>query len=214
MKSKFLLFTAITTFMMVSISCDKAKKNIPENMIGDINIFDKDSYVINSVDSKIMWKGKELSTKEHFGTMDISNGNISINKNGDINGIIDINMETIDTKDLEGQWKEKLNGHLKSPDFFDVLKYPIAILKFKGNKNSTIDGMYKFKGDLTIKGITHPISFLSKIKNENKILIAQSKIAFDRSLYNVRYGSGKFFDNLGDKLIFDEIKVEVLLETK
>tara|TARA_B110000467_G_scaffold153293_1_gene163483 strand:- start:553 stop:1155 length:603 start_codon:yes stop_codon:yes gene_type:complete len=200
--------------MMVSISCDKAKKNIPENMIGDINIFDKESYVINSVDSKIMWKGKELSTKEHFGTMDISNGNISINKNGDINGIIDINMETIDTKDLEGQWKEKLNGHLKSPDFFDVLKYPIAILKFKGNKNSTIDGMYKFKGDLTIKGITHPISFLSKIKNENKILIAQSKIAFDRSLYNVRYGSGKFFDNLGDKLIFDEIKVEVLLETK
>ena len=117
MKSKFLLFTAITTFMMVSISCDKAKKNIPENMIGDINIFDKESYVINSVDSKIMWKGKELSTKEHFGTMDISNGNISINKNGDINGIIDINMETIDTKDLEGQWKEKLNGHLKSPDF-------------------------------------------------------------------------------------------------
>lgn len=200
--------------MMVSISCDKAKKNIPENMIGDINIFDKESYVINSVDSKIMWKGKELSTKEHFGTMDISNGNISINKNGDINGIIDINMETIDTKDLEGQWKEKLNGHLKSPDFFDVLKYPIAILKFKGNKNSTIDGMYKFKGDLTIKGITHPISFLSKIKNENKILIAQSKIAFDRSLYNVRYGSGKFFENLGDKLIFDEIKVEVLLETK
>tara|TARA_B110000046_G_C12930687_1_gene371282 strand:- start:553 stop:1155 length:603 start_codon:yes stop_codon:yes gene_type:complete len=200
--------------MMVSISCDKAKKNIPENMIGDINIFDKDSYVINSVDSKIMWKGKELSTKEHFGTMDISNGNISINKNGDINGLIDINMETIDTKDLEGQWKEKLNGHLKSPDFFDVLKYPIAILKFKGNKNSTIDGMYKFKGDLTIKGITHPISFLSKIKNENKILIAQSKIAFDRSLYNVRYGSGKFFENLGDKLIFDEIKVEVLLETK
>ena len=183
-------------------------------MIGDINIFDKESYVINSVDSKIMWKGKELSTKEHFGTMDISNGNISINKNGDINGIIDINMETIDTKDLEGQWKEKLNGHLKSPDFFDVLKYPIAILKFKGNKNSTIDGMYKFKGDLTIKGITHPISFLSKIKNENKILIAQSKIAFDRSLYNVRYGSGKFFENLGDKLIFDEIKVEVLLETK
>ena len=74
--------------------------------------------------------------------------------------------------------------------------------------------MYKFKGDLTIKGITHPISFLSKIKNENKILIAQSKIAFDRSLYNVRYGSGKFFENLGDKLIFDEIKVEVLLETK
>lgn len=214
MKKKFLLFTAISTFMMVSISCDKKKINIPENMIGDINIFDKDSYVINSVDSKIMWKGKELSTKEHFGTMDISNGNISINKNGDINGIIDINMETIDTKDLEGQWKEKLNGHLKSPDFFDVLKYPIAILKFKGNKNSTIDGMYKFKGDLTIKGITHPISFLSKIKNENKILIAQSKIAFDRSLYNVRYGSGKFFDNLGDKLIFDEIKVEVLLETK
>lgn len=214
MKKKFLLFTAISTFMMVSISCDKKKINIPENMIGDINIFDKDSYVINSVDSKIMWKGKELSTKEHFGTMDISNGNISINKNGDINGIIDINMETIDTKDLEGQWKEKLNGHLKSPDFFDVLKYPIAILKFKGNKNSTIDGMYKFKGDLTIKGITHPISFLSKIKNENKILIAQSKIAFDRSLYNVRYGSGKFFDNIGDKLIFDEIKVEVLLETK
>ncbi|MDC1416335.1 hypothetical protein N8331_00490, partial [bacterium] len=107
MKRKFLLFTAISIFMMVSISCDKAKKNIPENMIGDINIFDKESYVINSVDSKIMWKGKELSTKEHFGTMDISNGNISINKNGDINGIIDINMETIDTKDLEESLTEK-----------------------------------------------------------------------------------------------------------
>ncbi|MBT5781983.1 MAG: YceI family protein [Candidatus Marinimicrobia bacterium] len=65
-----------------------------------------------------------------------------------------------------------------------------------------------------MKGITHPISFYSKIQKNNEILLAKSKITFDRSLYNVKFGSGKFFQNLGNKLIYDDIEVEVLLKTK
>lgn len=214
MIKEFFIFTAITAYVIINISCNKVKENTSENIIKDINQIREGSYFVNSIDSEVMWKGKQLSTKEHFGTIDILNGNISINKEGIVKGSVDLDMTTIDTKDLEGQWKNKLDGHLKSTDFFDVSTYPNATLNFKGIKNNSVEGNYKFDGDLTIKGITHPISFYSKIEYVNEILLAKSKIIFDRSLYNVKFGSGKFFQNLGDKLIFDDIEIEVLLKTK
>ena len=64
-------------------------------------------------------------------------------------------------------------------------------------------------GELTIKGITHPINFSITLNSENN---ATAMLVFDRSKYDVRFRSGSFFDELGDKLILDNIKLEVALE--
>ena len=75
------------------------------------------------------------------------------------------------------------------------------------------NGKFEFNGQLTIKNITHPISFYSNIDNLNGKLRANAEVIFDRSLYDVKYGSGKFFDNLGDRLIYDEIAINVMIIT-
>jgi polyisoprenoid-binding protein YceI len=68
-----------------------------------------------------------------------------------------------------------------------------------------------FDGDLTIKNISHPISFTANISESEGKIIAQSSLVFDRSIYNVKYGSGTFFEDLGDYLILDDINLEVTL---
>ena len=157
------------------------------------------------------WIGKELSTKTHTGTLDLKNGEIQINSDGQIEGFINIDMTTINVTDLEGQWKNKLEGHLKSPDFFGVGNHPNALIKFKGNSKSILNNQIELSGELAIKNITHPISFIAEIMEKEEMLQIKTKIEFDRSKYNVRFRSGSFFDNLGDKLILDDINVDVIV---
>ena len=169
------------------------------------------SYTLKTQKSKLNWIGKELSTKTHTGTLDLKNGEIQINSDGQIEGFINIDMTTINVTDLEGQWKNKLEGHLKSPDFFGVSNHPNALIKFKGNSKSILNNQIELSGELAIKNITHPISFIAEIMEKEEMLQIKTKIEFDRSKYNVRFRSGSFFDNLGDKLILDDINVDVIV---
>ena len=68
-----------------------------------------------------------------------------------------------------------------------------------------------FQGDLTIKDISNKIDFSATVLDNSENLKALAKMTFDRSKYNVRYRSGTFFDDLGDKLILDDIDVNVLI---
>ena len=114
-------------------------------------------------------------------------------------------MNTLNCKDLEdAEWNGKLVGHLRSDDFFSVDKFPIATLTI--TESTTFNnGEAQVKGNLTIKGITHPTSF--KVKKTDKGYMAT--VTVDRTKYNVKYGSGKFFDNLGDNMIYDEFTLDV-----
>tara|TARA_A100001037_G_scaffold303431_1_gene337428 strand:+ start:931 stop:1572 length:642 start_codon:yes stop_codon:yes gene_type:complete len=209
MKKKLLLLLTISSFIINGCGQKKDNKAAPESVkhfplsTGD--------YIVNVVESKLIWTGKEVSTKEHYGTINIKSGRIAINDNGMISGDIEIDMSTINTTDLTGRGKQKLDGHLKSPDFFDVNQYPNAYLKFQGDEKKFSSEQLKFDGQLTIKDITHPISFISKIKDSDGKLTANAQVIFNRSLYDVRFRSGKFFENLGDKLIYDDITVDVLI---
>jgi polyisoprenoid-binding protein YceI len=204
------LFNGINlVLLLIIIGCGKKNDSNPMlKQVGTVSI-NHGEYKVNNYESKLIWKGKQLSTKEHDGTLEISSGSVNIDKSGNIYGDIEINMESISTTDLEGRWKEKLDGHLKSPDFFGVKSFPIASIKFNGNKNKTTNGEVKLDGYLTIKGTTHPIIFLAKLNQKGNKIIAKAPVSFDRTKYNVRYGSGKFFENLGDKLIYDEINIDV-----
>ena len=159
---------------------------------------------INTETSNIKWIGKEITTKIHYGSLKFLDGNISISEN-EVKGEVIVNMESLNVEDLSGGSKQRLEGHLKSDDFFSVDKHKTAKLKIISSEKE--GEVFMINGTLTIKDITHPIKFNLDIET-NK---ATAKLAFDRSKYNVKFRSGNFFENLGDKLILDDIDLEVEL---
>ena len=203
----------LLTTLIIFNGCAQKKDNSSGSSNQESLSLNKGDYDVEISTSKLICTGKEVSTKQHNGTLNIKNGQIIISDKGLISGDIEIDMSSINTTDIKGRGKDRLDGHLKSPDFFDVKKHPVAFLKFQGNEKNFSDGKLKFDGELTIKNISHPISFFSTIENVNGKLSARAEVTFDRSLYNVRFGSGKFFDNLGDRLIYDEISIDVFIVT-
>lgn len=166
------------------------------------------SYTVDGSNSKLKWTGKKV-TGEHTGNIDLKEGNFEVKNNKVTSGSFVIDMTSITCTDLEGEWMEKLVGHLKSDDFFSVEKYKNANLVITSS-SKLVDGKATVKGDLTIKGKTHPVEF-DAMQMGNKFT---ATVTVDRTLYDIRYGSGKFFDNLGDKAIHDEFILEVNLTTK
>jgi polyisoprenoid-binding protein YceI len=105
----------------------------------------------------------------------------------------------------------RLVGHLRSDDFFSVEKFPVSRLQLREIKNLTGNEV-EYTGDLTIKGITHPVTFRAITVVDGNILKANGKITVNRAKYDVRYGSGAFFSNLGDKLIYDDFTLDFSIE--
>ena len=142
------------------------------------------------------------------------NGNLTWDAGTLTGGSFEIDMNSITDTDLEGEYAGKLVGHLKSDDFFGVAKYPTS--KFVITKAIPQDtkGNYKIVGNLTIKEKTNEVKFLAVVSESNGTINASGKITVDRSEYDVRFGSGSFFDGLGDKTIYDEFDLQVSLVAK
>jgi polyisoprenoid-binding protein YceI len=163
---------------------------------------------LNIESSTIRWYGEEITGKQHYGDLKFSSGNIQINDKVVSSGNFIVNMNSLTVEDLSGGGKKRLEGHLRSSAFFGVSDHPQASLNISSMVD--IDGDSQIlDGELTIKGITHPINFSITLNSENN---ATAMLVFDRSKYDVRFRSGSFFDELGDKLILDDIKLEVALE--
>ena len=163
--------------------------------------------------TQITWTGKKLG-KEHIGTIGLKEGYIKIEKNAITGGEFLVDMTTIRNTDIQD---EKMNGmlvgHLKSEDFFGVEKYPASKLTLTGSSNF-VNGTATVKGIMTIKQSTHPVEFTVKENAAGGVKTYTAVITVDRSLYDVRYGSGKFFTDLGDKAISDEFTLAVTLVAK
>jgi polyisoprenoid-binding protein YceI len=156
--------------------------------------------------SKVVWKGYKV-TGSHEGIISIASGHLNFDKDVLTGGSFEIDMSTIKVTDLEGEYKGKLEGHLKSDDFFGVTKFPSASLSFT-KVESTGKNSYKVTGDITIKGKTETVLFdLSVYGNK-----ANASLKIDRTKFDVRYGSTSFFDGLKDKAIYDEFDLVVDLE--
>ena len=117
-------------------------------------------------------------------------------------------MTSINNQDMQGDSKARLEGHLKSDDFFSVESYPTAAISINSSELIS-DGKWNVSADLSIKGFTHPVNF-EMISSEDGWT---ANLVFDRSKYDVRFRSGSFFENLGDKLIYDDIELSVNLTT-
>lgn len=161
--------------------------------------------------SSVKWVGKKV-TGQHNGTISLEGGRLEMEDGKLTGGLFTINMATIVCEDLSGGGKEKLEGHLNSPDFFDVAKYPTATFVItkavpQGPEN------YKVVGNITIKGTTEEIQFPVKLKTMDGKYVATADLKIDRSKFDVKYGSGSFFDDLGDKTIYDDFELSIKLVT-
>ncbi|MCB2208257.1 MAG: YceI family protein [Bacteroidetes bacterium] len=163
---------------------------------------------VDTEKSTLAWHGEKV-TGEHDGMIELKEGWLSWNNDKLTGGKFVIDMSSITNTDLEdAEYNTKLVNHLKSDDFFGVEKFPTAKLEIKSSEKFS-NGKAKIKAHLTIKDITHPIEFDAQ-KDGNWFM---AEIVVDRSKYDVRYGSGSFFDNLGDKMIYDDFTMTVKIAT-
>ncbi len=165
--------------------------------------------------STIEWIGKKVTGKHH-GTIQLKEASLKMDDAGMLaGGSFVIDMTSLKNTDLAGKdMQPKLEGHLKSPDFFNVEEHPTSRLDITKVVHRGTEGSYKVVGDLTIKGITKPIKFNAQFGEDGGMKVVTAEVVVDRSEYDVRYGSGSFFDNLGDKTIYDEFTLNVKLVLK
>jgi polyisoprenoid-binding protein YceI len=168
------------------------------------------TYKANTSNSQIAWVGYKVTGK-HMGTIALKDGALEFDGEKLTGGGFTIDMTTLTVTDLEGKMKDKLEGHLKSADFFGIENHPTASFEITKVAPRDASGGYKVTGDLTIKGITNSIKFNAVVAPGSDGKTATADIKVDRSEFDIKYGSGSFFDNLGDKTIYDEFDLSVTL---
>ena len=166
------------------------------------------SYTINSDQSIIVWTGREVTTSKHFGNIYFASGQFEVKSGLISSGEFVVDMTTIDNQDLPEERRGRLEAHLKSDDFFSVESHPTALLSILSSE-SVAEGKWMVSGELTIKTFTHPVEFEMSNSNDGW----KANLVFDRSKYEVKFRSGSFFENLGDKLIYDDIELAINLKT-
>jgi polyisoprenoid-binding protein YceI len=197
------------TFLMLIIlaSCNTNPNQASSQQAQGVATVDN-IYNVETAQSQITWTGREVSTSYHYGTLDFVSGNFEISNGAIVNGEFIVDMTSINNQDMEGDSKARLEGHLKSDDFFSVESYPTASISINSSELIS-DGKWNVSADLSIKGFTHPVNF-EMISSEDGW---SANLVFDRSKYDVRFRSGSFFENLGDKLIYDDIELSINLTT-
>lgn len=196
---KKITLSIVAIASITALSFTAAKKTVKEKI-----------YTLDNQATSATWVGKKV-TGEHSGTINISKGMIMSDGTTITGGNFEFDMNSITCTDLiDPAYNTKLITHLKSDDFFSVEKNPAV--KFVLNKATLkSENNYDVKGDLTIKGITHEISFPAKIKIDEKKIVTIAKIMVDRTKYDIKYGSANFFKSIGDKAINDEFELNINL---
>lgn len=214
---KYTIITVLIIALLVGVGfylfSNKKNTNIPVVEQGsDLPTeTSSDRFVIDTTKSNINWYGEMAGIRSHRGTIKLSRGEGTIEDDVVTGGSFTINMTTI----KENDGSERLETHLKSDDFFSVETYPEAVFEITSISKAPIaPADYTIKGNLTIKGKTNEITFPAKIaRQQDNTFIATGDVEIDRSLWDVRYGSDSFFDNLGDQVISNTIKLNLFLVT-
>ena len=169
------------------------------------------TYTVDAAKSTLHRKAEKI-TGFHEGTIGIKSGSFIVSKNKITSGSFVVNMTTIVDTDLtDAEYNKKLIGHLSSPDFFDVAKFPEALLTITKPVDLS-KAVVDIHGNLTIKGIVKPIAFKAVVKKDgNTYVFNANSIVIDRTSYDIKYGSGSFFSDLGDKAIYDEFTLKLKL---
>jgi|TARA_B100001250_G_scaffold412297_1_gene443135 polyisoprenoid-binding protein YceI len=213
-KPIFLKLFILSAFLILGCS---GKKKIDSSSVKK----EKQSKVVNSIQlkkgkyntiensSEVLWECMWLGGAKHNGSVNLISGKLDVRENAEIEGTFIVDLASMNCFDLKNEGaNKKLISHLKSDDFFDVKNHPKAFLKLLSAEN--IGGNdFRFNGELTIKGKTNPIVFQGKVTEHSPQYEADLYLVFDRSKYDVRYRSASLFSDLGDRIIADDVKLNV-----
>ncbi|MBI1267077.1 MAG: hypothetical protein GC193_06555 [Cryomorphaceae bacterium] len=161
-------------------------------------------YVLDLKGSNVQWKGSKVVGSSHTGLLSFSGGKLSFENGKLVSGDFSVDMTTLTNTDLPAEERGKLEGHLKSADFFDVENHPTASFQIQSIESA--DHKAEFKGTLNIKGKEKEVTGNAVLASTGTNgAVISGTVIFDRTDFDVRYGSSKFFDIVGDKVISDEV---------
>jgi len=189
------------------------KKMILSTVVSIVSLFSiqaQEQYQISLENSKVEWIGEKV-TGSHSGFIHLKNAYLLFEDEKLVGGEFEINMNSIKCTDIENpKYAAKLENHLKSNDFFATDKYPFSNFKIT---NVIFDGTsYMVTGNMTIREISQEITFPAKFHRHGKLFHANASLKIDRTKHDIKYGSGSFFDDLGDKMIYNEFTLKIHLE--
>lgn len=165
-------------------------------------------FKIVNTQSNIDWVGRKV-TGAHNGTIAVKDGELIVNDGKLTGGKFVIDTTSIKILDVtDPATNAQFSGHLASDDFFSTEKYPEAILEITSVSGNHVEG------DLTIKGITHPVGFDVAININGELLTASGKLVIDRTKYGIKFRSGNFFKDLGDTLIYNDFELNITVTAK
>ncbi len=186
---------------------DQAMPSSPETMMDETGA---SLFAVNVAESTVEWHGERKVGNKHTGTILVKEGEIVVKNGVPLRGSVVVDMASLHANDSAAAMVDK---HLKSDDFFAVETYPTAMFTFK-SATKTAGDTYEVTGDLTIKDHTNSITIPATIvRAANGTYVGDASFSIDRTKWDIRYGSGKFFDSLGDKVIEDTIDFKVHLTT-
>lgn len=211
MKKLNLSLLSLILIVFVAFTSCKSNKPVEEEVVVEEVVEEgiSGTFDINTETSKLEWLGKKV-TGEHYGTINFQGGNFTLEHNQVVGGVATVDMTSIVVSDLtDAEMNAKLTGHLNSEDFFNTANFPTATLEF--TQGATANELI---GKLTIKDITQDVVINANLADVEGQPTITGTMTVDRTLYDIKYGSGKFFDNLGDKTINDEFKLSFTVVSK
>lgn len=212
-------------FLFVLVACNNspkgekveasAAKETTAEAKSDASAMDIVTYNVNK--GTINWTGsKVVGTSSHQGTLSVALGDLRAKGDKVIAGQFTIDMNSVENTDLDaGKGKEKLEGHLKSPDFFDVAKYPTATFVLTGSApaSGNPDATHEITGNLTMKDVTKSVTIPANIAIvDNKLTAVTSSFTIDRTEWGIKYGSSSIAGIAKDKIISNDLALVLNIE--
>lgn len=167
-----------------------------------------EKYQVKTDQSTISWEGHKFFGGKHTGNISIQSGEVAVSDGRISGGSFVIDMNSIIVTDLQGETAVKLANHLKTQDFFDAGNFPTASFVIK--KIEYAKDKAAVMGELTLRNTKQEITFLADIQSEGDTIRATAKdVRVDRTLHGSQYGSFRFFENLGRKIVNDVFTLSV-----
>ncbi len=219
MRTNWFLGTTLVAISVIALACGSKKNN--EAQASDAQKTAQEAgkkIMVDVKQSAIYWKGFKPGGSHH-GSLGIKSGELFVENNQLKSGSFVIDMNSIADIDLtDNAMKEKLVGHLKSPDFFDAAKYPeskFTITKVEELQNQPNAMTHRISGNLQMKGVEKNITFDAKVSQEGDIYKATTAaFSIDRTQWGVNYGSKNVFKNLADSFINDDMEISITIVTQ
>ncbi len=207
MKNQIMKVATVLFIGLAIVSCKKAKNETEAKVAEEVvDVAGAATYTADASASTIAWKGT-APTKSHNGTISVSEGSLAMDGGKLTGGNFIIDMNSIVCLDIENEeYNGKLVGHLKSADFFDVENNSFSAFAITGVEDK--EGKTMVKGNLTMKGIKKNIEFPATLSVDgDAVSFTSEAFTIDRTEWDIKYNSGKFFEDLKDKLINDNIEL-------